>query len=254
MNQRIEIKPGFVEMPITQPATSWRHYAVGMVMIGAAVLAVLLAPGNYLAAAKVTPDLEKIIPVQFGGWNEIPQLGISQIKTTVNEPTGKSLSDTIYDKTISRNYRGPNGELIMLAAAYGARQNDELKVHRPEVCYTSQGFQIAATKVTEMHINQVSVPVTQLVARNGARIEPITYWIRIGDATMRGGMNMRLAIIKAGLMGDIPDGLLIRVSSIVKADAESGQAFKTQNEFLTALLANAGDANKTFLLGKNTGR
>ncbi|HET7832227.1 MAG TPA: EpsI family protein [Gallionella sp.] len=238
--------------PVAQRTTSWQHYAVGMAMLGAAVLAVLLAPSHFLAAQGTTPDLEKVIPQQFGGWGQMPQMGISQIKTAV--PGEKTLSESIYDKTISRNYRGPNGELIMLAAAYGARQNDELKVHRPEVCYVSQGFQIVAAKATQMRINQTPVQVTQLIARNGARIEPITYWIRIGDTTMRGGMNMRLAILKAGLMGDIPDGLLMRVSSLVNSEAESEQAFRTQNEFLNAMLANANDADKAFLLGRNTER
>mgnify|MGYP003340463721 CR=1 FL=1 len=47
-----------------------------------------------------------------------------------------------YDQTLMRTYANSHGEQIMLALAWGERQRQDVKVHRPEVCYPAQGFAI----------------------------------------------------------------------------------------------------------------
>ncbi len=37
-----------------------------------------------------------------------------------------------------RSYVNANGDVVMLALAYGRHQRQEIKIHRPELCYTSQ--------------------------------------------------------------------------------------------------------------------
>ena len=230
--------------------SSIRYFAVALAMLLAAILGKVLEPTHLLAGKGGEVNLESVIPKQFGGWKEIPQLDNINVGTKV--PGYGTEEIAIYDQSVSRNYLGPNGEMVMLAVAYGVRQNDELKIHRPEVCYVAQGFQILQEAPGEMRFENIALPVTRFVTRNGKRIEPITYWMRIGDETVRGGLHLRLAILKAGLTGTIPDGLLMRVSTITDSDTAAAydKAFDVQNAFLGDLLASKAADQRSFLIGK----
>lgn len=225
---------------------SFRHLVVGMVMLASAAASAMLEPKHLAVGKMEEPDLAGMIPENFGPWHEIPLNAATQVTATVKDD-----STAIYDQTLMRNYLGPNGERVMIAVAYGVRQNDELKVHRPDVCYAAAGFQILASNMAEIRADGRSIPVTRILTRNGPRVEPVTYWIRVGKEIMRGGMHERIAVIKAGLMGNIPDGLLFRVSTIVESESESGQAFGIQQAFMKSLLENVGEKSRAFLLGKS---
>jgi EpsI family protein len=230
--------------------SSIKYFAVGLALLVAAIMAKALEPDHVLIEKGSQVNLESVIPKQFGGWKEVPRLDNINVGTTVADDENKQ--PEIYDQTVSRNYIGPNGDLVMLAVAYGTRQNDELKVHRPEVCYAAQGFQILKDTSGNMRFGNLDIPVTRVVTRNGARIEPVTYWIRIGNETVRGGMQLRLAVIKAGLMGTVPDGLLMRVSTITDSDSamSSDHAFAVQNDFLGDLLNSTLPEKRVLLIGK----
>ncbi len=223
---------------------SWRHLVVGMVLMAAAAAAEMLTPRHGVDKSR-EPDLAALMPKHFGGWREVPMM-VSQVTTTV---TDRETENAIYDQTIMRNFSGPHGELVMVAIAYGVRQNDELKVHRPEVCYRAAGFRILKTENAMIRSGEKNIPVTEMVTVNGSRIEPVTYWIRIGKEIMHGGAHERLAVIKAGLMGNVPDGLLFRVSSIVGSESKSAEAFEAERAFLEALMGSMDGKKRAFLVG-----
>jgi hypothetical protein len=56
----------------------------------------------------------------------------------------------------------------------------------------------------------------------------------------------QLAQLRYGLRGEIPDGLLVRVSSLSN---DPDAAYHLQSQFLEALLANVDDATRARLLG-----
>ena len=70
----------------------------------------------------------------------------------------------------------------MLMVAYGESQSDSLQLHHPEVCYTAQGFRVSRTSPLRLEYSPSEPPLkaTRLVAQREERIEPITYWMRIG--------------------------------------------------------------------------
>jgi EpsI family protein len=53
------------------------------------------------------------------------------------------------------------------------------------------------------------------------RYEPITYWIVIGRRVVSGRFQRKLEQLKYGLTGKIPDGMLVRVSSIGRDEARN---------------------------------
>src|SRR6185437_1717237 len=141
---------------------------------------------------------------------------------------------------------------IMFLVAYGPVQNYRLKAHRPEVCYTAQGFRVTDKTNYDLAIdNHASLELSRLITQREARYEPVSYWIRIGDDISTGIFDNQILRLKYGLKGLIPDGALVRVSTI---GLPAAQSFALQDEFIKDLLAVITPAARRFLIGKAAAR
>jgi EpsI family protein len=187
--------------------------------------------------------LANLIPTTFGDWKELPQSG----RQVVN-PQQTAILDEIYSETLSRVYVNSSGAVIMLSLAYGANQSRDLQIHRPEVCYSAQGFQIISTNKTSLSTGVGDVPAMQLVAKLGQRNEPITYWVRIGEKVVRGNLEQGFARMQYGLNGVVADGILFRVSSIA---TDNTQAYASQKQFIDDLLKSVPADTRSYLLGNS---
>ena len=135
----------------------------------------------------------------------------------------------------------------MLSIAYGADQlGESMQVHRPEFCYSSQGFQITKNAVSQMSTSEGIVPVRRLIAQAGSRTEPITYWITVGEQAALPGLSRKLAQLRYGLTGTVPDGMLIRVSSI---GIDEENQYTLQDRFVRDLLGALSPDKRITLLG-----
>jgi EpsI family protein len=173
--------------------------------------------------------LERLVPERFGNWR-IDE----SIRAQIVSPDLQARLDELYSDTVTRTYVNESGDRIMLSLAYGSNQSRSLQVHKPEICYKAQGFDILRAEKRLVHVRIGDIPAMQLVARQGTRYEPITYWIRVGDRVVRGWVEQNLARISYGLKGEIPDGLLFRVSSI---SVDSASAFELQQNFIDQFLS-----------------
>jgi EpsI family protein len=210
-------------------------------MCAASIAAVVLKPSAKLAEDRPKIDLESVIPDTFGKWKQ----DMGQPTSIIN-PQQKEMLDALYSQTLSRTYVSDSGDRIMLSLAYGAEQNREMQVHRPETCYPAQGFQLTSSQKSQITTVFGSLPVMRLVAIQGVRHEPITYWIRVGDRIVRGNLELGFARVSYGLRGTVPDGLLVRVSSL---SLDSEIAFQRHDQFIMDLLSAIGPAERQVLLG-----
>lgn len=208
--------------------TSYKHYVIGLCMFAAAGMALALKPSVKMADAGPKINLETMVPKSFGDW-KIDET----IVPLIANPEQEALINQIYNQTLTRTYVNSHNERIMLSIAYGGDQSDSMAVHKPEVCYPAQGFQIQQSKSDVFSTGRGGIPVKRLVATQGQRIEPITYWTTVGDTVAVSGTKWKLQQLKYGLTGKIPDGLLFRISSI-QPDAE--KAYHTQDAFTRDLL------------------
>ena len=205
--------------------TRFKTLLVLVLMLFAAGGAYGLRPTQKIADAGPPVDLETMIPKVFGDWKEEPQR-----MTQIVDPQRQQVIDKIYNKTLLRTYVNADGYRVMLSIAYGSNQSDSMQVHKPEVCYPAQGFQIVSNRAGVLQFSNGTIPVRRLVAVMGQqRSEPITYWIMTGDRAVLGGIDKKLAEMHFGLKGQIPDGLLFRVSSI---DPDFNRAFDLQKKFV----------------------
>jgi EpsI family protein len=121
----------------------------------------------------------------------------------------------------------------MLSVAYGADQTGALTAHKPEVCYPAQGFKLEALSQGSLVTPLGSVEVVRLQTSLRQRHEPVTYWFTQGDQVVKNQLDRRVAQVRAYLTGEIPDGILFRVTSI---DATPENAFARQQKFVADLV------------------
>lgn len=222
-------------MPITR-----RTAVLGTMMLGASLASLALTPKPAPRSAQ-TVKLADQVPTRFGDWR-LEEAGMQMIVS----PEVKQMLTDLYSDTLTRTYINSAGERIMLSLAYGSNQGRELQVHKPEVCYVAQGFQLKSQNKVEIVLPQQSVPAMQLIAVLGKRTEPITYWIRSGDRLVRGWYEQNMSRITAGLQGRVNDGFLVRVSSI---STDSAKAFILQQKFIGDMLAALPPEHKPMFLG-----
>ncbi len=211
----------------TLPIFNIKHLIIGIAMLLAAGLAVVMTPKQKVAEEGPKIDLEIMIPKQFGEW----RIDESIVPVKIN-PEVQAKLDKIYSQTLSRTYVNHNGERIMLSIAYGGNQQDGLQVHKPEVCYPAQGFEVLEKSTSVLTLPNREIPVVRLLTRLGPRIEPITYWITVGNKVPGSGISKKMEKITLGLSGKVPDGMLVRVSNI----GEKNSGFKLHERFLADLI------------------
>ena len=179
-------------------------------MCGAAVAGFAARPSAKAADRGNAIVLETAVPRGFGEWTELPD----QTSQVVN-PQTQELLDKLYSQVLTRTYVNKQGYRIMLSMAYGDDQRGGLQAHRPEVCYPAQGFKLGTDRGRHRwRPASASIDVRRLTTTLGARDEPVTYWLTVGDQVIKNKFDKRIAEIRLGLTGQIPDGLLFRVSSI----------------------------------------
>jgi EpsI family protein len=221
-----------------------KFFLIGILMVCASVSAEYLKPTKKLADALPAISLQKMIPVQFGEWAE-DKSELGQIV----DPNSSSALGKIYGQTLTRNYFNSQGYRIMLSIAYGGDQSKEFEVHRPEVCYTANGFQVLKNVQDVLTTKFGLLPVKRLLTVQGNRSEPITYWIMVGDEAAI-GIKVKLAQIRYGLTGTVPDGMLVRVSSI---STDEKTAYPVQDNFIREMLAAMTKEDRIRMTGQTEG-
>lgn len=229
MNTRTASLPGMPAGPAA-PLPMPRVMLMVALMVLAAAAAVWLRPTYRLAEHRPRIVLEKQVPESFGEWR-IDR----SIMPVVPDPGLQAMLDALYSQTLARTYINAQGQRVMLSIAYGSDQSNEATaVHRPEFCYSAQGFRVQSLGATELSIGGTRVPVARVLGQLGQRVEPITYWVTLDEAATLPGLGRKIEQIRYGLRGQIPDGMLVRVSSISPVTEE---AFAVQQRFLDQLHA-----------------
>lgn len=201
----------------------------------------LLTPTRKLADETGRIDLEQAVPKAFGDWKLDPSI----IPINPSPVQQAALAQT-YEQTVNRTYVDSRGRRVMFTLAYGGEQTNELRAHRQEVCYAAQGFNISHLEHLTISAAGKPIKATRMVATAGARIEPVTYWFTMGDEVVLSMMERQLVQLKYSLAGVIPDGYLVRISSI---GSERERQYRLQQEFTDELFAALPDKLRRKLVG-----
>ena len=222
--------------------------SASIALLAAAMLAHVLTPHELMARTSASLNLEAVIPKNFGVWTMVP--GIAPV--TPADPEGYVEPDEhsarIYSQEVGRTYTDGHGNIVMLMVAYGPVQNFRLKAHRPEMCYTAAGFRVSGKTAAEVSYRAGEPPlkVAHIIAERESRFEPISYWMRVGNDITTGVLDRQLIRLKYGLRGIIPDGALMRVSTVgLPKDA----SYQLQDQFIRDLLSAVAPEDRNFFTG-----
>ncbi|MBV8635685.1 MAG: EpsI family protein [Burkholderiaceae bacterium] len=205
-----------------------RNLLLLLAMVLAAGLSLAMTPTHRIADEQQKVELESLIPANFGPWHMQKQG--AQIVT----PEQKETLHRIYSQTLTRSYQSDRGEVIMLSIAYGADQSDDKQLHYPEVCYPAQGFQVLRRQKDVLKTAYGDIKVKRLLTAGSSRTEPLTYWSTVGNKVVSGTSDTKLEQLRYGFRGQIPDGLLFRVSTIT---SDTASAYAAQDNFVRSLLS-----------------
>jgi EpsI family protein len=219
---------------------SLKNLLLLVLMLTAAAIAVAMKPTEIMAKSRGKLNLETLVPASFGTWKQLEQSG------QVINPQQTELLKTIYSQTLSRTYVNAQGVGIMLSIAYGENQSDGLSLHIPDVCYPAQGFRVNSNVKGNLATPLGTILVSRLETELGKRKEPLTYWTTIGNKVVQGGTARKLEQMQYGFKGQIPDGLIFRVSNIT---GDSKLAYELQQQFVSDLLTVLTPEQRQFISG-----
>jgi len=199
-----------------------------LLMLASAGLGTVLRPTISIADELPPIDLKTMVPTAFGNWRE--ELNVS---AQIIDPQQKQMLDKIYNKTLSRTYINNQGYRIMLSIAYGKNQSGTQQLHKPELCYPAQGFSLLSTQSGKLDLLGRQIPAFRLETSLGQRFEPITYWTVVGDHVTSSMTDKRITEVRYAMRARIPDGMLVRISSI---DKGTDNAYAVQNQFASEMI------------------
>ncbi len=205
-----------------------KNLVLMLLMLASAGLGVALRSTISIADELPPIDLKAMVPTAFDSWREDVN-----VSAQIIDPQQKQMLDKIYDKTLSRTYVNGQGYRIMLSIAYGKNQSGALQLHKPETCYPAQGFSLLSTQAGTLELLGRPIAAFRLATSLGQRFEPITYWTVVGDHITSSMMDKRLAEVRYTMRGRIPDGMLVRISSI---DKSTDNAYLMQSQFASEMI------------------
>jgi EpsI family protein len=190
-------------------------------------------------SGEIPPRLQQVIPAQFGDWRQV-DTALAPVDPTTDHDPGRDTNNP-YDDVLMRAYSNSRGDVVLLALAYGREQHQEVKIHRPELCYVAQGF-----KVIKRSPHAFTIPARDTAPADGARMlveapgrtEAVSYWIRIGRSYSASAWATRYYIFKQGVKRRSLDGILVRVSQILdNTEAASEERYGIQEKFIADLVS-----------------
>jgi EpsI family protein len=219
---------------------SRRNIVLGSALLGVAAAAYARMPQPHVP--KLEKDgLDKRIPKQIGPWTFATASGIVM-------PPPDELSDRLYSHTLTRYYYADNAAPIALLIAYSNVQDGLLQLHRPEICYPASGYKLTETQVSPLDLGRgSSIPVRTFTADGVSRNEKVLYWTRLGEDIPTSWAAQRWAVAKANLEGNIPDGILVRVSTESSDTLE--RSMQTLTSFSRMMLASVTPDVRKLLIG-----
>lgn len=220
-----------------------REFLVGSACAAAAIGGGLISARSAEAPDELGSSITQLFPEKLGEWQLEPQ-------SNLLIPQGETEEEAVYDQLLTRVYVDGTSPPIMLLIAYGSSQTGTTQLHRPEVCYPAAGFDLE--KRADLHLpvgSNRALQARTMTATTPGRIEQILYWSRIGPEFPISALGQRWSLLRQTASGRVPDGALVRVSTIM---SDYRSALPALTGFARRLLEVSGPAHR-LLTGKAQG-
>lgn len=219
--------------------TARRDFIVGAGLAGVAVVAAALRSRSMRQADAAPVGLEDLMPAQVGEWNSAPFAGVLI-------PQGEKDQDS-HDEVVTRYYESSSNAGVMLLIAFSDWQAGNTELHRPEVCYPAAGFRLTRWPNVMLRLPKLAIPCCSMTAVAPERVEQLLYWSRVGTAFPTTSFEQRFSALRQMVGGTVPDGVLVRMSTLTSNRPEAMQMLA---RFAGSLLSAAGPELRLLLAGR----
>lgn len=217
-----------------------RHFLIGGTLTATAGAAWGLEPRGRIDLLGKR-KLESILPETIGPWRFYSKSGLVV-------PPSDQLSQQLYSQLLTRVYVAPDMSPVMILIAQSASQTGVLQVHRPEICYPAGGYQLSGQAPVDLPLQAGPLRATAFTATAGSRIEHLIYWTRVGTAMPVSWTEQRIAVAKANIMGDLPDAVLVRISTL---SPERDASLGLLRSFATTLVSSLSAEGRRVLVAQS---
>lgn len=218
---------------------SRRSVLFGSLMITASAAGFALKPGHR-ASRLVKGALAASIPTTIGQWSVRPAENFVLPPEEVDPLR-------VYDEILTRAYVNKAGATLMLLIAYGGGQTGLFQIHRPEACYPANGFTLGPRATVDVEVRDGQhVTSGFFTATAYRRTEQLLYWTRIGSWFPANWLQENIAVVRSNFSGQIPDGVIVRMSIISPDEDQSLALLRT---FALELTQAAGPVGRQVMLG-----
>jgi exosortase B len=214
---------GQAPLPTLRPRVSVGLLA-GAALIAGAAHVLTPQPSSLIEAS----DLRQAVPTELASWKLAPDQ--AQVDMSTTTPGAKTKAQP-YKQVVMRTYERADGRRVMLALAYTGAQQQDVKVHRPEVCYPAQGASVTPPQPMML----TDGPAMRMLATRSGRRELVVYWIRIDNERTPSSWRARWLILREGLKGRLIDGSLLRTSVYMEPDESVADAEQLLRGFISEL-------------------
>lgn len=148
-------------------------------------------------------------PLKLGDWEGHDLDMTSEVRETLN-------ADSLLSRAYTNIQTGESAGLLVVYRKYGRRDF----IHRPELCYPSQGWKIVETSTMELSYDGKKVDATKVVAENEGDRDIIVYWFASGDRTEGNAMRQQFRMALDRFQPQKYGWAFIRINCPVMGDDE----------------------------------
>ncbi len=204
----------------------------------------LIEVKEYRNSNVTKPDLQRLINLHPDGWTAIVSPFV--------DPRWNETLKSDYDLVAAQAFQRGDGKKVVVVMTW-SRDGMSRPGHLQQVCYQSSGFTVTPTKVVTVATKAGKQDVIAFTGTHGNLIEDVLYWRITGGttdivaATSRhfgrvDKLNRLLSIIK----GDIPDNLMVRVSSVRSTPDQPATA---QIDYIKGFLEKLSPNDRKLIMG-----
>ncbi len=209
-----------------------RRLVLGGVMVATSAAAVLAVPRRIAPTLPIV-DLDRAVPTRIGAYRYASAEGVLL-------PPRDGLSARLYEGYVVRTYVAPGLAPVMLLIAYGRVQDYQLQLHRPESCYPAFGYTLGPSREVELSLPDRTIGGIAVTATRQGVSEQLLYWTRIGDSYPTGFWSERMVILRDAVLRGIPDGVLVRLSTVSPDPTAATRALAAFNRMMIEDLGRVG--------------
>ena len=159
------------------------------------------------AQAVKQPDLQHLVNLHPAGW------------TAMASPFVDPQSEKMYyDLVATKVYQRGDGKKVVVVMTW-SRDGIRRAGHPQQICYQAAGFKVTPPEYVSVVTKAGKQDVVAFTGRHGNLIEDVMYWrVSEGKNDMSTGWLVAFRINKLTrlvqhILGDLPDNLMVRVSS-----------------------------------------